>query len=303
MISFTHVTCPVKVTKERDLYFAQPITFKSLKIAKDMAIKDVQVDLCTVQFKEDREIIPDYFTILDDLEHSILEKGYFTFKFPFIRDILDAAYKYSSSDYIIYSNSDIALMPYFYISLKKIIENGQHDVIIVNRRDIRDDKKSIDELPLMWAETGYKHPGWDCFIFKRDLYQNFNLADTVVGAVSIGRVLYDNLRFYSNNFIELTDSHLTFHLGISSSRTRRYINKEYIKTCLYNDNQLEMILNEMISSTRENRQNMGWALERLVGIKRRRKKYNEGLYGTKRYPGYWRLKKLLNLFGIKRDII
>lgn len=289
MIRFAHIINPVKVSEDRDLYFAQPVTFESFKLAKEFAAAEVNVDHFTTQFEEDREIIPDHIKILDNLDRSIMDEGVFTYKLPFIKDILDRVYENSNADYMIYSDSDIALMPYFYTSVKKMIEDD-YDAIIINRRDITADRKDLQDLPYMWAQVGCKHPGWDCYVFKRELYSNFNLGKTIVGAVGDGRVMQSNLMYHSKKFIELEDAHLTFHLGLSPRGTTQYSDHDWIKVNLHNDKQLEMILNEMIRSA--NGKDVKWVHRRLENIERRRKRYNEGLYGAKRYPGYWFLKKI-----------
>ena len=66
---------------------------------------------------------------------------------------------------------------------------------------------------------------------------------------------------------------------------------------MHNDDQIEKILNEMISNAGE--KNMEWAYERLENLERRKKRNLESLHGKKRCFGYWRLKKVLKMFGIK----
>jgi len=299
LISIAHIINPVKTSEERDLYFAQPVTFESFRLAKEFAATEVIVDHYTAQFEEDREIIPGHIKILFNLTRSIMDEGDYAFKLPFIKDILDRCYESSSADYIVYSDSDIALMPYFYSSVKSMIDEGC-DAIIINRRDIPADRKDIGDLPYMWAQAGHKHPGWDCYVFKRDLYPKFNLGEIIVGAVGDGTVMQSNLRYYSKKFIELEDAHLTFHLGISPRGTTQYTDHNWIKVNMHNDGQVKKILNEMIESA--NGKDMEWAHQRLENLKIRRKKYREGLYGAERFPGYWRMKKVFNLFGINRDI-
>ena len=43
------------------------------------------------------------------------------------------------------------------------------------------------------------------------------LGDGIVGVNSIGKILYINLRNFSQKFIEVKTLHLTFHLGSSNS--------------------------------------------------------------------------------------
>jgi hypothetical protein len=298
-MKFIHVTSPVKVQEDRDLFFAQPVTFETFKIARAFSAPFLSIEQCTVQFEEDREVVPGHIRILDNLVKSILDVGDFAFKYPFIKEILDTTYNSSVGyDYIIFSNVDISLMPYFYNSVFELIKRG-HDAIIINRRSITDKYRTKKDLPLMWAEVGETHPGWDCFVFKRNLYPKFHLEKGVIGAVSSGRILFYNLMFHAEHFIELKNSHLTFHLGFSPTTTRQYSEKNWIKVNIHNDEQLEKILNGMIGSAHG--KDMEWAHQELKDLERRKTKYHEGLYGAKRFPGYWKLKKFCNLFGGKKD--
>ena len=49
----THIINPVIVNKSSDLYFAQPITFETMKKAKYFAKKSVIVELYATCFKKD----------------------------------------------------------------------------------------------------------------------------------------------------------------------------------------------------------------------------------------------------------
>jgi hypothetical protein len=299
-MKFVHITSPVKVSENRDLFFAQPITFETFRIAKEVASSSLYIKQCTVQFEEDREVVPEYISLLENLKTSIQDLGNFESKFPFIHEILNIAYQYSEGfDYMIYGNVDISLMPYFYNSIFEFIREG-HDAIVINRRSITDKYRTKKDLPLMWAEVGETHPGWDCFVFKRNLYPKFNLGKGVIGAVSIGRILLYNLMFHSENFLELKHAHLTFHLGFSATSNRQYTDKNWIKANIHNDEQLEKILNEMILAA--NDKDLSWAHRELGDLCKRRKKYNEGLYGAKRFFGYWKLKKIISIFIRKKDI-
>ena len=185
-----------------------------MAIARDFARGKVDVLLFTAQYPEDRPLVPADFQATRDLERSVLDLGHFRKKrkLPFIKDILDRLYQAApEAEYLIYTNVDIALKPEFYVAVNTFIEEGQ-DAFVINRRTIRK-YQSIEEIPLMYADPGENHPGWDCFVFKRDSYPLFILADICVGANLIGTVLLFNLLCTSKNFMEFKDKHLTFHLG------------------------------------------------------------------------------------------
>jgi hypothetical protein len=167
LIKIAHIINPVKVTESSDLYNAQPITFKSIIDAKQYAATNIQIVLYTTQFEEDRDIIPTGFKLLSNLTKSILDinpnfKGK---KLPLIKDIFEKFNEVEDVDYLIYTNVDIALMPYFYDLVIDYINDG-HDAIIINRRRLSKHYSSPNELHLMYADLGKSHPGFDCFIFK-----------------------------------------------------------------------------------------------------------------------------------------
>jgi len=51
----------------------------------------------------------------------------------------------------------LALLPTFYISVKKIIENG-YDGFLINRRTLSKSYNSISQLTSIYADIGEIHP-------------------------------------------------------------------------------------------------------------------------------------------------
>jgi hypothetical protein len=105
-------------------------------------------------------------------------------------------------------------MPHFYLTVKRLIDTGL-DAFVINRRTVSDEYRRIDQLPLMYALIGAPHEGHDCFVFRRDLYPRFRLHQVSLGAPWVGRVFLWNLVYLARSFEELTDHHLTFHLGVT----------------------------------------------------------------------------------------
>ena len=68
MRKLAHIVNPVVVGPSSDLFFAQPITFESMKAARHSAAGSVEVELLTTQYAEDRAIVPDGFRTTPDLE-------------------------------------------------------------------------------------------------------------------------------------------------------------------------------------------------------------------------------------------
>lgn len=212
MAHIAHIINPVKLSEKSELSMVQPITFQSMHIAQNFTKLNVQ--LVTTQYEEDQPIIPDYFHQLSNLERSVLDvnPNLEKRKLPLIHDILQKL-KEVDADYFIYTNVDIALMPFFYDSVHEWIEKG-HDAIIINRRRLMGNYSSVDELPLMYVDLGKSHPGFDCFVFHKDLLDQLILDDICVGISFLEAALIHNLLAFAQNPLYVPDAHLTFHIGM-----------------------------------------------------------------------------------------
>lgn len=217
IIKIAHIIHPVIVAPTSDLVIAQPITFETMHAAQEFAGTrgDVKVQLCAIQyFDEERIPLPGSFIRTRDLTRSVVDAGTFCVKrkLALIKDIMDILFESCDADYLIYTNVDIALQPYFYQVVADIIRQG-HDAFIINRRTIPGHYKSIEDIPLMYAEIGEKHPGWDCFIFKRDFYPYFMLGNACIGTDWIGRMMIANMAPLATRFKVFQDLQMTFHIG------------------------------------------------------------------------------------------
>ncbi len=183
--------------------------------AKNFSVFKEQIIQCTTQYEEDLEVIPDYFLKLSNLERSICDVNSTlnSKKLPLIKDVLNKIKEIEICEYCIYTNVDIALMPQFYDFVFKYISQG-HDAIVINRRRLTKNYTTIDELPLMYSDLGKSHPGFDCFVFKKDLLDSFILDDICVGISFLEATLVHNIFSFAENPLFLPDTHLTFHLGM-----------------------------------------------------------------------------------------
>ena len=214
-MKIAHIINPVKVGENSDLFNAQPITFESMRVAKNFSLHKDNIILCTTQFKEDLSIIPDYFKILTNLERSVLDinpnfKGK---KLPLIKDILEKLKEIADADYYIYTNADISLMPQFYDLVYKYILSD-YDAIVINRRRLNKKYFTIEELPIMYSDLGKSHPGFDCFVFHKDLLNKLILGDICIGVPFIEATLVHNLFSFAKKPILISDAHITFHIGM-----------------------------------------------------------------------------------------
>ena len=212
---YIHVVNPVAVPPSSDLFIAQPITFQTMKIAKNFAEQQgVSIRQLAVCYKEDRCVVPPWLEMAPTLEKSCLDMTSFRKerKLPFLADILRTATNYTEAEYIIYTNVDIALMPYFYVTVDSLINNG-HDVITICRRTISKKYHNIQQIPEMYADFGDDHPGTDCFVIKRELVRKLQLSNVVIGAQFVAFALRVSLNLFAKKIIEIKLAHMTFHIG------------------------------------------------------------------------------------------
>lgn len=218
MKKIAHIIHPVIAAPPSDLVIAQPITFETMSIAREFAKGDVDVTLYAIRYHDEERIpLPGCFIPVPDLTRSVADIKTFKKrrKLALIKDILDALFDAALyADYLIYTNVDIALQPYFYHTVSKIIDQG-YDAFVINRRTISDRYSSIEQIPLMYAEVGESHKGYDCFIFRREVYPKFKLGTICIGTAWIGRILLANLVSYAAKFKEFKNQHVTFHIGDS----------------------------------------------------------------------------------------
>ena len=214
MIKIAHIVNPVAAEPGSRFHFIQKVTFQTMQTARKEAQDQVEVDFVSAQYAEDRAMIPPGFIVTPDLDRSVLDVENFTQprKLPLIHDILERGFYATQADYLVYTNMDIGLQPHFYKAVNHYIDAG-NDAFTINRRTISDQYTRIEEIPLMYSQIGKPHPGWDCFVFRRELFSKFALGMICVGAPLIGLVLISNQIANANQFQQLTDEHLTFHLG------------------------------------------------------------------------------------------
>jgi hypothetical protein len=210
-----HIINPVKVSEQSDLFFAQPITFESLKNAKNFSKFSNSITLVTTQFEEDKSIIPSEFLQLSNFERSVLDiqPNFRGKKLPLIQDILAKTKEVEASDYIVYTNMDIGVLPQFYDILQGYISHG-NDAVVINRRRVSSKFKKVDDLPLIYSQLGDSHPGFDCFMFKKELLDKFVFDEICIGIPFLEVSFIHNLFSFASKPLYVPDIHLTFHLGM-----------------------------------------------------------------------------------------
>ena len=214
-LTMAHVVNPVPTRYESDLYAAQPVTFESMRRAAAYAdTRGLDVDLISVVAEGDQLRSPAGFS--EAQRRACVVSSIKQFQrprpLPLLSDILEIAAEESDAEWLIYTNADIAVLPHFYAFIAEKIHQG-HDAIVINRRTIPRNEMDISKLETLYSKIGEKHPGYDCFVFRRQLIDQFALGDVCVGVHLVGKVLLWNLMAHATRPILVDEDHLTFHLG------------------------------------------------------------------------------------------
>lgn len=227
-IKIAHVINPFKcdLNHESYLYYAQPITFESMRIAKEKAQENnICIDLFSANFQEDNDYIPKFFKILPNLKkstQSLFPKISKNKKLPIIQEIFDLIYNNTDADYVIFTNSDIGIQKNFYIQIHNYIKENGLQSFIINRRDNLPKFKNghrltKNDLDVLYNENGNPHPGKDCFIISRKLMSRIKMIFMFTGFPPWGDTLCTILEKIDPNFKLFKDLHLTFHIGSDCS--------------------------------------------------------------------------------------
>lgn len=241
MPSIAHVVNLFRPAETSDLKLAQEVTIASMIRAKHELKNPSSVQLISVQTEQDVPIVPKEFIASESIVRDVTHQEDFGqfLPLPILKDILDRAYEESDAEYLIFTNVDIGVQPHFYKEVLKIIADG-HDAFIINRRRIPEKFSSANQIEEMYAEKGKKHPGFDCFVFHRDLYPKFSLANVCIGVPFIGITLAQNVFCFAKSPKVFTEELLTFHIGMELFKGRAP--KEYYN---YNRNQFWAAMTEI----------------------------------------------------------
>lgn len=238
-MSIAHIINPVDVRPSSDLFVAQPITFETMRIAQRLASNLVDVQLYATTFEDECQLTPSGFITAPPLSRSVQDFGIpDSRRLPLIQDIIGNLFHSSQSDFFVYSNVDIALVPIFYIAVQSLIERG-FDAFTITRRTIESAYAEKD-IPILCAQVGKPHPGFDCFVFSRQMVPQLKLGKICIGASGIGKALILNFNSIAENFAVFKNLHLTFHLGDDQV----WKSRQYEGAALHNERELQTLLRE-----------------------------------------------------------
>lgn len=211
-MNLAHVINVFNAAEGSEHAIAIPIVCESVKIASKNS--HYNVELIGIATNDDISLIPSFFNHKITLKRSVSNVGTFSQpeELPLISDIIDAALNSSDAEWIIYTNSDIILHPTFYDFVSKQINSGL-DAFIINRRGISTKYNSVAQLDEIVEQQGVSHPGFDCFIFKREIANRLELGNICVGIPHIEKAMLLNLIAHSNKFKLFDEEYVTFHIG------------------------------------------------------------------------------------------
>ncbi len=208
--------------KTRYLHIAQPLTMRSMVVARETAKHVADIELIAVKHKNETVRIPSEFRWAADLDRyaweyiKALRKVIPHKPLPRIVDIISSLYTLSDAEYFIYTNLDIGLSPHFYLKVRDMVAKG-YDAFCINRRDLPKEYEGVmlDESKIELINTieGITHPGIDCFVFKREIVPSLNLGNVYIGYPPVGHVLKTQIESNSKNSTWIKDGRLTFHIG------------------------------------------------------------------------------------------
>jgi hypothetical protein len=203
---------------------AQRVTFHALRTAQTLAAANgVAVDCCAAIYEDDVDVVPPWMRAVASLSVSIDDLGTFQKhrRLPRLADVL-AAVPVAAPDatHVIYTNVDIALQPDFYIRVAGLLASCGAGVpaFTVTRRILGDHYRDESEYPLMCADPGIPHPGYDCFVFPVSYLPHLRLADVCLGVYWFDMLLLANLDALSRHrMVVLKGQRWTFHIGDDAS--------------------------------------------------------------------------------------
>lgn len=208
-----HIVNPVRMPKTSDLYIAQPQAFRSLRFAQG-ATQTAEVVLVSKRFEEDAGYLDDCFDLDLRLTRSAQDLNVTPHarKLPLLGEVFSLDGIPDEVTHVVYTNSDIGVLPQFYDFLSDRFAAGE-DAVVINRRTLPKKYTRADELQNIFTEYGSDHPGFDCFAVHRSILEKASFADTLVGVHLIGRIIFWNILARAEKIGYYPNQHLTFHIG------------------------------------------------------------------------------------------
>jgi hypothetical protein len=244
----------------------QKLTYDSMATARN--IDGGEITLVSAQSIHDDDLTPVGFERSRDLDKLVADFAEFRNPqpLPLLFDILERCAEFANpDDFMIYTNSDIILMPHFYSTIRDLIGFG-FDAINICRRTIGDHSLYCDQENLARSEIGDSHPGSDCFVFSRRMYDQFIRNNCCIGKMGVTSSLLYNMAATAERMIVLRNTHLTYHIGDD----RSWISLDSLEYKKFNDQEFQNIIPGLTQEPRKKElvaafSNTYWSDENLNG--------------------------------------
>jgi hypothetical protein len=203
-------------TADRASNEVQTVAAESIRAAAAHAAAgglDVSLVACVEQ--GDPGAVPPRFRLSPPLLRTVADVHRFQVQrqLPLLFDLLESGASVADArGYLVFTNSDICLLPNFYRSVQTMLCRGV-DCLIVNRRTVSDISFYGAHPEIAMNDVGRKHPGLDCFVFPAAWVTEFVRSNACVGAGWVMRSLLYNLVAKARQMLVLRDAHLTYHFG------------------------------------------------------------------------------------------
>lgn len=230
-LRIAHIINPYPAVEGSDAWRVQQVTVRSLRNAVAASVRS-RPELLAAQFADEVTDCSAGLIPTASLDRSVLDLHTFQRprRLPLMADVLSRAVAATDAEFIIYTNMDIIVQPYFYDAVTALLHDGA-DALIINRRRIADRGQTADDLPLILAEVGRSHPGFDCFVIHRSLVPKLRLDGLCIGVPFSEAGLMYNLMAFAQDCRIHEDLHLTTHLGLEVMPARDVEYHRYNRAC------------------------------------------------------------------------
>jgi hypothetical protein len=228
-LTFTHLINPFRSAPGSEYDVTSRLTFASIRTAMAYAkTRGVDVDLISVCYPEDLPAVEPPSRPFPVLNRSV--QDFKTLnpvkKFPLVGDLVKAAGEHGTGDYIVFTNIDIILQPFFYSHVADLLRRiGKYaPAFVINRRIVSMGVTDPLGLPGLYAEDGRPHLGYDCFVFPRAWAAKIDTGSLCIGTNLFDSVLFALLDQQSGYKMRcFARQRLTLHMGDDQKYLKEYM--------------------------------------------------------------------------------
>lgn len=213
-----HVVNPFRAPPDSEHAWVQPMVLEAMARSRDLAPAGSDIRFVAAVYPDETDVVPDGFTIATPhLRRMVRDRtGGDRRRLPLVFDILDRAARMAPPGaWLVFTNIDILVMPFFYQAVQELLRFG-FDAAVINRRAIVGRPGPPEERALLWADIGHEHGGFDCFVFPAAWAPRFHRTDSAIGIQKVMQPLLYNLVALAQRMVILRAAHLTTHIGFDA---------------------------------------------------------------------------------------